>query len=131
MHSNPSLSLSRRVKQRSLYKHVLLVTHESTPLWLIVAIHFAFKFVHEDSIFVDDGAENQVCCLLLDKFVTISASLIKTGRCAHSEDSLPSATPRQTIVKFVGELGARLIVFIVRVVIETTIRETSDIGQRL
>lgn len=104
VHSNSPFTIGSGVQEGRLHEHVLLISHQRSPLRSIIGLHFTFKLVDQDSILVNDWTEDQIRRLFLNQFVSVCACLIETCRGSNAEDGLPSATPRQTIVQFVGEL---------------------------
>ena len=93
--------------------------------------HLTVKLVRDDSVLVNDRAQDQIIRLLLDELVSIRANLIETGRGTHAEDGLPRTAPRQTVVQLVGELQAGLVVLVVWVVVKVTTGESSQVCHRL
>ena len=110
---------------------MLLISHESTPLRLVIAIKFSVELVHQDTIFINDRTKDQVSSLFLHELVSKCTRLIETCGCADSEDGLPSAAPSQAIVQFVCKLDTRLVVLVVRIVKEATIRVPSEVSECL
>ena len=77
MHSNPSFTIRCRVQEGSLNEQMFLVGHQSAPLRPIIVVSFTFKFIDNNSVFVNNRAQDQIISLFLDQKVAISADLIK------------------------------------------------------
>ena len=54
-----------------------LILHQ--PLLICRVVIYSLNFVADDPVLINQGAENQVCSLLLDQDVTIGANLVKPG----------------------------------------------------
>ena len=131
MHSNASFTLSCRVKESSLYKHVSLFTHKTPSLWFVTLLVFTFNLIDKDAVFVDYWTQNEIVSLLLHQFVAVSANLIEAHRCADPENSFPGTSPCQTVVQLVSKLQTWLVVFIVRIVVQVSAGEASKVAQSL
>ena len=130
VNSDASFAICSRVEKGSLDKHVTLLSHETSSLWLVSRLCFSFYLVHNYSVLVDDGTQDQIICLLLNELVTVSAHLIEPKRSSDSEDGFPGAGTRQTIVQLVRELEPRLIVLVLRVIIQIATREFRQVTHR-
>ena len=121
MNSDSSFPVSCRVEKSTLNKHVLLINHKSAFFGFAVAFHLSVKLVNEDSIFVDDGTEDQICRLLLNQFVTVGCDLVEPSRGTDPEDSFPATAPCQRVIQFIRESQTRLIIFVVWIVKKVSI----------
>ena len=79
MHSNPPLTIRRRVQQSCLNEQMSLISHQPAPLRPIIVFCFTFKFIYQYSVLVDHRTQNQIISLLLDQVVSICADLIEAS----------------------------------------------------
>ena len=105
--------------------------HKPAPFRLVIALQLSVELVHQDAIFINDRTKDQVCSPYLNELVAIRASLVEASGCTNSEDGLPGAAPCQAIVQLVCKLDVRLIILIVRIVKEASIREPGEISECL
>ena len=77
MDSDASLTLSCRVKESSLYKHVPLLTHKTPSLRFVSLFVLTFNLIDKDAVFIDDWTQNEIVSLLFYQFVAVSANLIE------------------------------------------------------
>ena len=105
--------------------------HKPAPFRLVIALQLSVELVHQDAIFINDRTKDQVCSPYLNELVAIRASLVEASGCTNSEDGLQGAAPCQAIVQLVCKLDVRLIILIVRIVKEASIREPGEISECL
>ena len=78
---------------------------------LLGRVVLSLDLVDNDPILVDQGAEDQISCLLFDEDIAIRANLLKTSRSSDPEHSLPCISPCESIVELIRELKTIFVFF--------------------
>ena len=90
-----------------MYIEMFLVCDHLLLGWII----FSLNLVTNDSVFVNEGTKDKVCCLLFDQDVSICANLLETCRDSDPENSFPCILPCECIVELICEFQSILVVF--------------------
>ena len=104
MAADPPLPFTCRIQQRTLNEQESLA-YPRCPLVLACSIiHCLFKFITENSVWVDCRWKNEVCCFLFYLNVAIGLELVKAMRKSDSKNCFPSNFPCKVVIKLVGKL---------------------------